>query len=69
MKACPYRKDFYAKLYAAVMADPRWAKFLADNQAERPSQSSGDMERLCKASAEKAVPLMVEAGLMKTPAK
>jgi tripartite-type tricarboxylate transporter receptor subunit TctC len=59
-------KEFYGKLYARVMADPRWEKFLADNQAERPALSSSDMERLCKESADKAVPLMVEAGLMKT---
>jgi tripartite-type tricarboxylate transporter receptor subunit TctC len=62
-------KDFYGKLYARVMADPRWEKFLADNQAERPSLGSADMERLCKASADKAVPLMVEAGLMKARVK
>lgn len=62
-------KDFYAKVYTRVMADPRWAKFLADNQAERPPLGSADMERLCKASAERAVPLMQEAGLIKKPAK
>lgn len=59
-------KDFYGKLYARVMADPRWAKFIADNQAERPPLGSADMERLAKASAERAVPLMKEAGLIKS---
>jgi tripartite-type tricarboxylate transporter receptor subunit TctC len=58
-------KDFYEKVYERVMADERWTKFLADNQAERPPLGSADMERLCKASAEKAVPLMKEAGLIK----
>jgi tripartite-type tricarboxylate transporter receptor subunit TctC len=62
-------KDFYGKLYARVMADQRWAKFLADNQAERPALGGPDMERMAKASADKAVPLMMEAGLIKTPAK
>lgn len=62
-------KDFYGRLYARVMADARWAKFLADNQAERPPLGGTDMERLAKASAEKAVPLMLEAGLMKSPPK
>lgn len=62
-------KDFYGRLYAKVMADERWLKFLADNQAERPPLGSADMERLAKASAEKAVPLMVEAGLIKKGAK
>jgi len=61
-------KNFYGKLYARVMADPRWAKFIADNQAERPPLGSADMERLAKASSERAVPLMKEAGLIK-PAK
>ena len=62
-------KDFYDKLYARVMADQRWAKFLADNQAERPPAGGAEMERLAKASAEKAVPLMREAGLIKPAAK
>jgi tripartite-type tricarboxylate transporter receptor subunit TctC len=62
-------KDFYGRLYTKVMADARWAKFIADNQAERPPLGGADMERLCKASAEKAVPLMMEAGLMKAPPK
>ncbi len=58
-------KDFYGRLYTRVMGDPRWAKFLADNQAERPPLGGAEMERLSKASAENAVPLMREAGLMK----
>ena len=62
-------KTFYDQIYARVMEDPRWAKFLADNMAERPALKGAEMERLAKASAEGAVPLMREAGLTKSPAK
>jgi tripartite-type tricarboxylate transporter receptor subunit TctC len=61
-------KDFYAQLYAKVMADPRWAAFLSDNVAQRPPAGGAQMERLCRESADKALPLMREAGLIK-PAK
>lgn len=62
-------KAFYDQLYARVMEDPRWAKFLADNMAERPPLKGVEMERLGKESAEKAAPLMREAGLVRAPAK
>jgi tripartite-type tricarboxylate transporter receptor subunit TctC len=62
-------KTFYDQLHARVTEDPRWAKFLADNMAERPPTRGADMERLCKESAERAVPLMREAGLLKSAAK
>lgn len=58
-------KDFHGRLYQRVMADARWEKFLADNQAERPVPGGTEMQRLAQASAEKAVPLMQEAGLLK----
>ncbi len=60
---------FYDQVYARVMDDPRWAKFLANNMAERPPLKGAEMERLSKESAEKAVPLMREAGLLKAAAK
>jgi tripartite-type tricarboxylate transporter receptor subunit TctC len=62
-------KVFYDQLYAQVMSDPRWAKFLADNMAERPPIKGAEMERLSRESAEKALPLMREAGLIKPAAK
>jgi tripartite-type tricarboxylate transporter receptor subunit TctC len=62
-------KDFYAQLYTRVMADARWQKFLDDTLAQRPPLGSAEMERLCKDSSERAVPLMREAGLIKPAAK
>lgn len=62
-------KVFYDQIYGRVMDDPRWARFLADNMAERPPLKGAEMERLSKESAENAIPLMREAGLIKAATK
>lgn len=65
-KDIPQRaQEFHDRLFEKIVADPRWADYLARNSAERLNARGAAMEKIAREGSQHAVYFMKEAGLTK----
>ncbi|CAN5327141.1 tripartite tricarboxylate transporter substrate binding protein [soil metagenome] len=57
-------KEFYKKLYEAVMADPDWAKYIVDQQAVVGGGGSEEMEKTVRQTETYGKQILKDAGII-----